>query len=135
MERIDVRKDGCWIWRGRENQDGYGRLMAGGTTQLAHRYVYSQLVGPIPEGLQIDHLCRVRMCVNPEHLEPVTQRVSLNRGEGASHRAARADLCQSGRHRFSEVGFYVNAKGCRNCRACTSERNARNYRRRMGLDR
>jgi hypothetical protein len=77
---ISVDDNGCWIWRLRTEPEGYGRLTVDGKDgYLAHRFVYEQLVGPIPDGLHLDHLCRVRSCVNPEHLEPVTPQENLHR--------------------------------------------------------
>src|SRR6266496_2265386 len=74
----------CWLWTGKTGRDGYGRIGLGGRGALvrvrAHRFAYELLIGPIPDGLQIDHLCRVRHCVNPAHLEPVTQRENILRG-------------------------------------------------------
>lgn len=70
-----VEKDGpngCWLWVGSKTHDGYGNLKRGGRIYVVHRYVYELVAGPIPEGLELDHLCFVRNCVNPEHLEPVT---------------------------------------------------------------
>jgi hypothetical protein len=64
---------GCWEWQLAIHKKGYGKLKRFGRTFLAHRAFYEELVGPIPEGLQIDHLCKNRACVNPDHLEPVTQ--------------------------------------------------------------
>lgn len=63
---------GCWIWQGAPGKNGYGRMSIGDRLQYVHRLSYEHHVGPIPDGLTIDHLCRVRMCINPEHLEPVT---------------------------------------------------------------
>lgn len=63
---------GCWLWLGHLNKDGYGRGSHKGAKWLAHRFSYETAVGPIGDGLEIDHLCRVRCCVNPDHLEPVT---------------------------------------------------------------
>lgn len=69
----------CWLWTGKQHKKGYGLIQVRGKRQRAHRYVYEQLVGPIPEGLEIDHLCRNKPCVNPDHLEPVTLRENLRR--------------------------------------------------------
>jgi hypothetical protein len=70
----------CWIWQLDHSYDGYGRKWLGSRRVHAHRWTYEQHVGPIPEGLQLDHLCRVRNCVNPDHLEPVTPRENTRRG-------------------------------------------------------
>lgn len=82
--RVD-RTDTCWLWRGALDRHGYGRVGVGGTrTALAHRVAYMLAVGPIPDGFVLDHLCRIRACVNPAHLEPVTQVVNLERARAAS---------------------------------------------------
>jgi hypothetical protein len=75
--------DGCWEWRGYVETDGYGRVWIDGAYHQAHRVMYELLVGPIPEGLEPDHLCRNRTCVNPGHLEPVTPAVNQQRGAAA----------------------------------------------------
>ena len=79
-ERYVVNGDGCWIWQGTTNQFGYGRICLNQRWIAAHRIYYERLVGPIPEGLVIDHLCRVPSCVNPAHLEPVTNAENIRRG-------------------------------------------------------
>lgn len=81
MKHVVADESGCWLWQSVIGKDGYGKFATSGTTKpLAHRIAYELFVGPIPEGLQIDHLCRVRRCVNPEHLEPVTQLENVRRG-------------------------------------------------------
>src|SRR6185369_13442505 len=85
--KVDASGD-CWIWRGTDDGKGYGVMHLGRTTTTAHRFAYTLLVGPIPPGLQIDHLCRNRACVNPDHMEPVTQRVN----------SLRSSLTPSGRN-------------------------------------
>jgi len=77
-------RDGCWLWTGAPNADGYGRFqrrLATGVYRMvkAHRYAYELLVGPIPEGLTLDHLCLHRLCVRPSHLEPVTNAENVRR--------------------------------------------------------
>lgn len=82
--KVDRRgSDECWPWTGAKLQHGYGHLKVGESYPPAHRVAYELLVGPIPEGLQIDHLCRVRDCVNPAHLEPVTNAENGRRGRMA----------------------------------------------------
>lgn len=78
---VAVQDDnGCWIWPGVPGLNGYARLSIGDQLQYAHRVSYEHYVGPIPDELTIDHLCRVRMCINPEHLEPVTRAENARRG-------------------------------------------------------
>jgi hypothetical protein len=87
VEKIDT---GCWMWRGAISTGGYGRIGGEGAYLLqAHRVAYELFVGPIPDGLHIDHLCRVRACVNPEHLEAVTQ-AENNLRSWAARKAVRA---------------------------------------------
>ena len=102
------RTETCWIWLGAKTKGGYGHTVA--TT--AHRRAYEELVGPIPEGLDLDHLCRVRACVNPAHLEPVTRKVNVNRGEKANR-----THCPKG-HPYDALNTYYRTSGARVCRAC-----------------
>lgn len=81
-EQYTVDNNGCWIWGRFTLPNGYGQLTVKGKRTLAHRYMYEKHVGPIPDGLVIDHLCRVRNCVNPDHLEPVTHTENQRRGRG-----------------------------------------------------
>lgn len=118
---------GCWNWTASRNANGYGRLHFGasGKMQLAHRLAYELLVGPIPDGLVLDHLCRNRSCINPDHLEPVTDRVNILRGEGWAARAARQTHCPSG-HPYDEVNTY-QWRGIRYCRACRAAAHKRRF--------
>lgn len=119
-KKISVDTDsGCWLWAGALSQ-GYGSVSLDGRSQRAHRVVYKLLAGEIPDGLQLDHLCRVRRCVNPSHLEPVTNRENAIRGVGWAGQHARKTHCVNG-HEFSPENTYVWARDPRRryCRACT----------------
>ncbi|WP_280509087.1 HNH endonuclease signature motif containing protein [Nocardia cyriacigeorgica] len=99
MADVQMGTSGCWLWQGsRGTTGGYGRLQHAGRQVQAHRLSYETFVGQIPDGLQLDHLCRVRHCVNPLHLEPVT--ASENRQRGVMSRAYLAvdgtDVCAGG---------------------------------------
>lgn len=101
LERIET-VSGCWILRShRVSRDGYIQLNRRGSTKRAHRLIYELLVGPVPEGMGLDHLCRNRACVNPEHLEPVTSRINTLRSPIAKAALnARKTHCGKG-HEFS----------------------------------
>lgn len=111
----------CWIWTARIARDGYGRFGIGGRLKIAHRVAYELEVGPIPEGLILDHLCRVRPCVRPSHLEPVTNRENVLRGI----KGILTTHCPAG-HPYDEANTYwsTNVRGnpSRNCRVCHRER-------------
>ena len=111
----------CWEWLGSRNPDGYGTISIDNRISYAHRIVYEMEVGAIPEDLELDHLCRNRACVNPEHLEPVTQRVNTLRGEGFAAINARKTHCIHG-HPFDEKNTYITSAGHRLCRTCNRER-------------
>lgn len=78
-----VATNGCWIWTGAPNSHGYAQIKRDGQHYRAHRWMYERLVGVVPNGLMLDHLCRNKMCVNPSHLEPVTNAVNTQRGDVA----------------------------------------------------
>jgi hypothetical protein len=128
IDKLIVCPDGCWRWMG-QTAGGYGRFYIIGEkrTVPAHRFAYEWLVGPIPEGLCIDHLCRVRNCVNPDHMEPVTNRENLMRGETIVARAAAATHCPKG-HPYSPDNTGSD-RGNRRCKTCNRE-TARNWRKR-----
>lgn len=114
---------GCWEWTGARLPTGYGMLRDGARVVRAHRASYELLVGPILEGLVLDHLCRVRHCINPAHLEPVTQQINTLRGEGfAAVNAAKAN-CPRG-HLLTPENTYTDARGSRSCRICRRASNA-----------
>ena len=122
--------DQCWLWQGGTTPRGYGRFMVGsrsdGSRRLVypHRLAYELVVGPIPEGFSIDHLCRTPSCVNPAHLEAVTPRVNVLRGVSPAASQARQVACLYG-HAFDEANTYVDPRGRRNCRACRRARERR----------
>lgn len=116
---------GCWNWLLGKDPGGYGQFRFNGKKDLAHRIFYTQLIGPIPAGLDIDHLCRNRACVNPLHMEPVTRQVNTIRGVGPAARHAAATHCKRG-HPFDEENTYWRSdrpfgRG-RTCRTCGRER-------------
>lgn len=115
-------EDGCWIWHGERATGGYGRFSHRGRRWPAHRYAYEGLVALIPEGLHIDHLCRKPPCVNPAHLEPVTCRENLLRGDTFQARNAQKTHCPQG-HPYDAANTYTPpGKNARHCRACSRDR-------------
>ncbi len=128
----------CWVWNGvRLNHGGYGQFRDSPTTRIvAHRFAYEMLVGPIPEGLQLDHLCRVPWCVNPAHLEPVTQLENLARGVAATRRYGKNQIesaaeniqktrCPRG-HQYTPENTRQRGHG-RECRTCERVRSLDRY--------
>lgn len=114
----------CLVWTG-ATVDGYGKLNRGGKYHLAHRYHWEAERGPVPDGLELDHLCRNRRCVNLDHLEPVTGKVNTLRGEGPTAVNARREECVNG-HAFTPENTYVApGSGQRKCRACMAAIRAR----------
>jgi len=117
---IDHGGRGCWLWCGGLDSRGYGQLGVDGVTLRAHRVAYEAYVGPIPEGLELDHLCRERRCVNPDHLEPVTRSVNVRRGLAPEVNAARnlaKTHCPHG-HPYEGDNVRVHPNGGRSCRTC-----------------
>lgn len=112
------RSDDCWIWLAGLTHNGYGRFTVDGKNVPAHRWSYERFVGPIPDGLVIDHLCRTPACVNPEHLEPVTQRENALRGVGPTAANAVKTHCAQGHEYTPENTYVYPSRGWRMCRRC-----------------
>lgn len=128
--RVGRTGTACWEWSGHLNHAGYGDFNHGhrGVTRLAHRLVYEALVGPIPEGLDIDHLCRNRACVNPAHMEVVTRKVNVLRGESVAAANAAKGACHRG-HPYDAANTYLRPDGKgRDCRTCRAEADRRRNR-------
>lgn len=114
---------GCWEWTGAKVR-GYGRFWTRERQVMAHRHAYEELVGPIPEGLVLDHLCRNTGCVNPDHVEPVTHAENVRRGAAGAVNGARERAkthCPTG-HPYDHGNTYTSRAGQRHCRACSRQR-------------
>lgn len=121
-------ESGCWLWAGRADNGGYGRTVTNEVGTLVHRLFYAVLVGDIEPGMHIDHLCRNRLCCNPDHLEQVTQRENDRRkieSLGGKYRASGGKhLCRRG-HEFTEENTRMERAG-RRCLTCKRESRKRN---------
>lgn len=134
-----INTDDCWLWAGKVDRYGYGGLQiwidGKDRYYIAHRIVYQTLVGPIPEGLDLDHLCKVKLCVNPEHLEPVTKRVNTQRRFGVTlqYGADWPMKCARG-HELTPDNVYIVLKNKntgttgKTCKTCISELGKKRYR-------
>lgn len=122
---------GCWLWSGYTTASGYGQIRGGGTDTLAHRRVFEKYRGPVPVGMELDHLCRVRCCVNPDHLEVVTPKENTRRGITVALREIK-DHCPAG-HEFTpentygKVSPYGTGTVYRTCKKCSNDRSRRRY--------
>lgn len=110
------RTGDCWLWLKAKDANGYGRVGWDGKVLLAHRVAYELVLGPIPDGLPLDHLCRVTNCINPGHLEPVPTRENTARGDHPSATALRENRCVNG-HDYTPENTY-KWRGRRQCRQC-----------------
>jgi HNH endonuclease len=114
-QRVEKRPDGCWVWVAALNGSGYGVVGRDSKVYRVHRIVYELLVRSIPDGLDLDHLCRNRACCNPAHLEPVTNRENWLRGQHPTAVTVRTDRCQRG-HSMADAQTRPN--GSRYCKPC-----------------
>ncbi len=135
MAKVD-KTDDCWLWTGPLDRYGYGKFSLNGRTLIAHRWGYAELAGPIPEGLTLDHVCHSRVadecaslpdvcehrrCVNPEHLEPVTNVENIKRGSKGPGGGGRPwPTCKRG-HQWTSENTIVESDGGRRCRTCRRE--------------
>lgn len=115
---------GCWIWTGATESRGYGRYNHAGSVRRAHKVAFEVGVAEVPAFLDLDHRCRVRCCVNPEHLEPVTHAVNVLRGNAPAARLARMTSCSAG-HAFDAANTIVrrrpSGRTYRRCRICLAD--------------
>ena len=105
---------GCWEWTGAKTGHGYGKVLTYRRTRVAHRVLYELLIGPVPDRMELDHLCRNPGCVNPDHLEPVTHRENVMRGAHVT------GVCPQG-HQLTPENTYVYTYG-RYCKVCHKDR-------------
>lgn len=118
------KTDECWLWTAGLDRDGYGSFRMNNRNWRVHRIAFEDTGQVIPEGLVIDHLCRVRNCVNPDHLEPVTNGENVLRGDTVTAKNARKTVCDSG-HDFTpeNTGWQSSVTPKRYCKKCESDRN------------
>lgn len=129
IARYSLKQGECLIWTGAKDRGGYGLIEVRHKLQKAHRVSYELARGPIPDGCQLDHLCRNRACINPEHLEPVSARENVLRGFSPVGNNARKAECKNG-HPLSGDNLIQRAKGWRGCRACSRIQNLASWHRR-----
>lgn len=118
--KVKISADGCWVWQAQISKKGYGRFFANPKMVQAHRWSYEYHIGNIPEGLQIDHKCRNRACVNPAHLEPVTNLENCRRGLTGHHMTTNPH----NKKEFCKNGHKIIGK---KCRVCNKKRSAEWY--------
>lgn len=123
-EKTKIEASGCITWTGATTSNGYGRVWWFGHLEMAHRLFYELFVDAIPDGMELDHLCRNRVCVNVEHLEVVTHQENQARSNSPAGLNARKVRCIRGHSLLADGDVYVNARGERVCRPCRRSRNS-----------
>lgn len=129
-DKVEMLDNGCWQWTAARGGTGYGHFKLDGKVRAAHALTYELFVGPVPDGLVLDHLCRNRACCNPQHLEAVTHKVNILRGENYCAEQARKTRCVNG-HEFTpeNTSVRIDSKSGRRCKSCQRDAVAR-YRKR-----
>lgn len=126
--KIPADRSGCWTWTGQHTSAGYGTMRTGpGQRDYVHRVSYSMYVAAIPDGFELDHLCRNRLCFNPKHLEPVRPRINFRRGVHPNAVAAVNDRCRADLHDLVGANIVWNPSGTRRCRECNREWQRQKY--------
>lgn len=122
--KVEVNSEtGCWNWTAYKKKNGYGVFKINKKLKMAHRFSYELFKSSIPKGLELDHLCRNRACINPNHLEPVTNRENIMRGNGICGINRRKTHCING-HEFNKENTYYRSTGpYRDCKKCMYNRN------------
>jgi len=140
FDKVKEDENGCWIWQGAKSV-GYGSMWNGERTMGAHRWAYEQFKGKIPEGLHCDHLCRVRACVNPNHLEAVTHQENVRRGVAGDYMKEKSKTithCHRG-HEYTEENTIKKKRGngihrtCRECQRAMHRKYLRRVRGKLAL--
>ena len=118
--KIIIQENGCWMWVGTVNWGGYAMLWNGSKMIKAHRLAYQEIIGSVPKGMELDHLCRNHWCVNPFHLEAVTHQENMRRGTTGLKTGAKQKAkthCPKG-HLYDSINTYITPLGKRDCRLC-----------------
>ncbi len=120
-DRVDIKANGCWIWTGTKNEDGYGLVHLGGKREYVHRVMYQMFVGPVNNNRELDHLCRNPSCCNPLHLEAVSSRENSIRGNHPLFVIHRERRCRKGHDLSNPLNVRTSRDGRTRCKVCATE--------------